>query len=111
MALDDPRSDQQIDGVRLGEAVAAALAAQGSTQKAAAEKSGIPQGRISAIIRNYRGEKVTMEEAVRIEAALDLPRGFILGFAGVVTHAGARRGEEAAARAARRGGPKSGPPT
>jgi transcriptional regulator with XRE-family HTH domain len=93
----------------LGRAVAAAM--HGWTQKALAEASGIPQGRISAIVNNYRGERVSMDEAVRIEAAVGLPRGFILGYAGIVTAAGAKRGAEAAARAARAGGSRSAPPT
>jgi plasmid maintenance system antidote protein VapI len=97
------------DPVALGRAVAAAMV--GWTQKGLAEATGIPQGRISAIVNNYRGERVTLEEALRIEEAVGLPRGFILGFAGFVSARGARRGAEAAARAAKRGGPTSSAPT
>lgn len=107
--MDSGGRSADIDPVRLGLAVAAAM--DGWTQKALAQATAIPQGRISAIIHNYRGERVTMEEAVRIETAVGLPRGFILGYAGIVSAAGAKRGAEAAARAARRAKPRSSGPT
>lgn len=88
------------EGVALGRAIAAALAAQDMTQKRASELSGIPQGRISAIISNYRGERATIDEIVRLEDALDLPHGYVLALAGVVTVEGAKRGAAAAAKAA-----------
>lgn len=89
----------QSEGVALGRAIAAALAATNTTQKRAAELSGIPQGRISAIISNYRGERATIDEIVKLEEAVGLPRGYVLAFAGIVTPSGARRGAAAAAAA------------
>jgi predicted XRE-type DNA-binding protein len=86
----------QSESVALGRAIAAALAATNTTQKRAAELTGIPQGRISAIISNYRGERATIDEIVKLEEALGLPRGYVLAFAGIVTPMGAKRGAAAA---------------
>lgn len=93
----------------LGRAVVAAM--DGWTQKALEAATGIPQSRISTIRRGYRGERPTLDEIIRIEDAVGLPRGYILGFAGAVTAAGAKRGAEAAARAARSDGTTSLAPT
>lgn len=87
----------------LGAAVAAALDAKGWTQVRLAGESGIPQGRISAMCRGYRGERPTYEELQAIETAMGLPAGYFYGFAGLATSAGARRGAEAAARLAQKG--------
>lgn len=80
----------------LAKAVVAAM--NGWTQERLEEATGIPQSRISAIRRNYRNERVTLDEAHRIERAIGLPLGFILGFAGVITPEGAKRGAEAFAK-------------
>lgn len=106
--MDDPPGMTDDDAVKLAAGVRAAM--EGWTQKDLAEATGIPQGRISAILSNYRGEKVSLSEMGRIEDAVGLPRGYILGFAGLVTAEGAKRGEAAAAVAARARSPRSAAP-
>lgn len=85
----------------LGQAVAAAIQAAGMTQVAIEDATGIDQGRLSKIVRGVDNRKPTLEELRKIEAACGLPHGYILGFAGMVTVAGVRRGAEAAAKLGR----------
>lgn len=106
--MDETRKPTETDPVMLAAGVKAAM--EGWTQVALSEATGIPQGRISAIVNNYRDEKPTLNEMTRIEDAVGLPRGYILGFAGVVTAEGAQRGVEAAAAYARAASPKSDAP-
>jgi hypothetical protein len=106
--MDGKTRTGEIDPMRLGAAVK--LAMGDWTQVALRDATGIPQGRISNIINHSRGEKPTLEETVKIEDALGLPRGFILAVAGIVTVEGATRGAEVAARAARAARRKSGGP-
>lgn len=82
----------------LGQAVAAAIEAAGMTQTAIEDATGIDQGRLSKIIRGVDNRKPTLEELRKIEAACELPYGYILGFARLVTVEGVRRGAEAAAK-------------
>lgn len=93
--MDEPSAMPDDYSVKLAEAVAAAM--EGWTQTELAKATGIPQPRLSSIKNNYRGEQVTLSEAMRIEDAVGLPRGYILGFAGLATPEGAKRGAAAAA--------------
>lgn len=109
MSLDDDADVAHGVDVRLCQAVVAAM--NGWTQKALEAATGIPQSRISSIRRNYRGERPTLDEIVKIERAVGLPIGFILAFAGLATVEGARRGTQASARAAKATKPRSAGPT
>lgn len=84
--------------MHLGRALAAVMRAMGWTQVRLSEASGVPQGRISAISRNYRGERPTHDEILAIETALGLPPGYVYGVVGLATAEGVKRGAAAAAK-------------
>ncbi len=84
--------------MQLGNAVRAAREAKGWSQKRLEAETGIPQPRLSHIETGYRNEKATLEIMMKIESAMGLQRGWILGFAGVVTPEGAERGARQAAK-------------
>lgn len=81
------------DPVRLAAALRSAK--EGTTQIRLAELTGIDQGRLSRILNYSRNESPTLEEIVRIEAALGLPAGYVLTAAGYVTPAGVKAGARA----------------
>lgn len=100
--VDHGESPAQDERVELTTAILAAWKASELTQTQLQEKTGINQGRLSKMLRGD-GAWPTIGNVMRLEEAFGLPKGFLLGAAGLATAAGVAEGESAARVAHRKG--------